>query len=418
MDRADLIVERAVIGAFISEPNNCLDAIDTVRPAWFHNEQYRMICEVIRLLRAENRMIDLVTVFQALGGKVEALVLAECTAAISGTAHVNEHIRVLQQEYTKRELANRVGKIIAGMNDPFRAISELETELQELKLQPDFKIRPLSALQDEKLTDLDTRRRSENKIAGKRTGSPELDRKLGGYVPGDVIVVAGRPGMGKTAFAVSAGLLHCSVGGKVLMFSIEMPESQIVDRALAAQSGVFGSKIRNADLTDGDMFQLSAVKLPDTFFVNDSARITIENLTAVVRNYVTKHGITLVIVDYLQLIKSETKRNREQEIAHISGTIKRCAKEAGVTMMPLAQLSRTVEQRGNDKTPLLSDLRESGSIEQDADVVIFPFRPDYYAAEAVNKYEEDALAIIAKNRSGSTGAIPVKFQPNTARYIL
>jgi replicative DNA helicase len=284
-----------------------------------------------------------------------------------------------------------------------------------LEITQEHKVSTIKDLVSKRADELEVRRFQEYKTVGERSGYVKLDNKTGGLVPGDLIILAARPGMGKTAFAVGLGIVHCKVGGRVLMFSIEMPENQIADRVISSESNLNNFKIRNAELDDYDMSKIHSLDLPDNFFINDNSRLTVEKICASIRQMKIKHNLTAVIVDYLQLVKSENKNNREQEVAFISGELKRIAKECQLTVIALAQLSRKVEERP-DKRPMLSDLRESGSIEQDADIVLFPFRPQYY--EKIQDEIEPAEVIIAKCRNGMTVFIDAQFIGKLTKYVL
>lgn len=417
----DLNIESAVLSAFMLEGSKCSDAIANVRSIWFSTTENRLICDAIKQLYNENTIIDLLTVSNLLSGTVTPFYIATVGNAVAGASNVNFHIRILQQLWVKRELGN-IGEWLKTENDdPFETISEIKERLASLELTQDYKIKSVSDVVWQQAESLDKRRKAEIKIVGKRSGCISLDRLTGGLVSGELIICAGRPGMGKTAFAVSLAVAHCRLGGAALMFSIEMPETQIADRVISSETGIDNMKIRTANLDDYEMSRISEMDLPNTFYINDNSRLNIDSMGAVVKSIKAEKGLSLVIIDYMQLIKSDSKgRNREQEVAYISNTCKRIAKESEVCVMALAQLSRDVEKRGGAKIPQLSDLRESGSIEQDADVVLFPFRPDYYLLSDDNhtpREIEEAKLIIAKCRNGMTGNIDMKFRPSTTQYI-
>lgn len=417
----DLNIENAVLSAFMLESHTCADAIVNVRPVWFSITDNRLICEAIKTLHHNNEIIDLISVANVLDGSVKPYDIAKVAHSVVSTANVNYHIRLLQQLWVKRELGNIGEWLKKEVEDPFKTITDIKERLASLELTQDFKVKNLSEIVQQQADSLDLRRKSEVKIVGKRSGSPQLDRLTGGLVAGELIICAGRPGMGKTAFAVSLGIEHCRQGGAALMFSIEMPENQIADRAISGETDIDNMKIRTANLDDYEMSRIREMDLPQTFYINDNARLNIDSIGAVVKSMKAKYNLTFVIIDYMQLIRSESKgKNREQEVAYISNTCKRIAKESEVCVMALAQLSRDVEKRGGAKIPQLADLRESGSIEQDADIVLFPFRPDYYLLSDENhepRHIEDAKLIIAKCRNGVTGNIDLQFKPSSTKYI-
>lgn len=417
-------IEKAVLGSIIITTNQMsikeefiLNVIDEINPAWFQDTTHRTIFNAIQSLKRENNPIDLISVSQKTKGIVEPYYIAKITDEVTSVVNINYQIRVLQQEWTKAELNNLCKNIFQNPSiDPFEDIKKIKESLVGLELTQEHKVSNIIDLVAKRADELEVKRFQEVKTVGERSGYDKLDRMIGGLVAGDLIVLAARPGMGKTAFAVNLAIEHCRLGGRLLMFSIEMPENQIADRVISSESNLNNFKIRNAELDDYDMSKIHSLQLPQNFFINDNSRLTVEKICASIRQMKIKHNLTAVIVDYLQLIKSETKSNREQEVAFISGELKRIAKECQLAVIALAQLSRKVEERGGNKIPMLSDLRESGSIEQDADVVIFPVRPQYYEKE--QDEIEPAEIHIAKCRNGMTGFVEAQFIGKLTKYIL
>jgi replicative DNA helicase len=251
-------------------------------------------------------------------------------------------------------------------------------------------------------------------ITGKRTGWKSLDKMLGGWNAGDLIVMAARPGMGKTALALSLIYEFGKLGGKGLIISLEMSAEQLAKRYFSLITEIVNWKIRNATLREHELFHLcdSVNRSQVDFFVDEEPNASIQQVKAKAKTHKAKHGLDLLVIDYIQLMKG-SKQNREQEIAEISRGLKLLAKELQITVIVLAQLSRKPEDRA-DKRPMLSDIRESGSIEQDADVVMFPFRPAKY--ESVQPEIEEAELIISKNRHGECGIIDVNYIGNRTMY--
>jgi replicative DNA helicase len=252
------------------------------------------------------------------------------------------------------------------------------------------------------------------RITGKATGWASLDRILGGWNAGDLIVMAARPGMGKTALALSLIYEFSKLGGKSLIISLEMSSEQLVKRYFSLITDIMNYKIRNASLNQYEVEKLChAVNNSDVeFYVDQEPNASIQQLKSKAKVHKAKHGLELLVIDYIQLMTG-SKQNREQEIAEISRGLKLLAKELNITIIVLAQLSRKPEER-TDKRPLLSDIRESGSIEQDADVVMFPFRPAKY--EDVQPEIEDAELIISKNRHGECATIQTTYIGNRTLY--
>jgi replicative DNA helicase len=252
---------------------------------------------------------------------------------------------------------------------------------------------------------------------GKRTGWQFLDKYIGGYNEGELIIIAGRPGMGKTAFAMSLGIDFAKLGNHVLFFSLEMSIPQLAKRIISHEADVPNYKVRNGQLSHRDIEEVLDFynnRLDFDFHIDDTAGISIETIRAKAADHKNRHGLDLLIVDYIQLIQG-VGQNREQEIASISRGLKLISKESKCTVMGLAQLSRAVEHR-QDKRPFMSDLRESGAIEQDADVVMFPYRPAYYEQGPKRPMEDDAEIIIGKNRNGETCYINVAFIGEQTKY--
>lgn len=415
-------IEKAVLGTIMITTHQksikeqfIIDSIDDINSEWFNDKTNRIIFQAIQSLKRENAPIDLVSVRQKTTGIVDPYYLVMLTNQVTTIYNIQYQIRLLQQEYVKTEL-NKLCRHIAESPsvDPFEDIKTIKEGLTGLEITQEHKISNLRELVSERSNELDLKRHQEFKTVGLRSGFANLDSKIGGLVPGELIILAARPGMGKTSFAVNLAIEHCKQGGKGLIFSIEMPETQIADRVISSETQLNNSKIRNANLDDYDMNRIKSIDLPDTLLINDNSRLNIDQISNVIRKNKIKHNLTFVVIDYLQLIRSESKGNREQEVAYISSECKRIAKECQVCVMALAQLSRKVEERG-DKIPLLSDLRESGSIEQDADVVLFPFRPQYYMKE--QEEIEPAELHIAKCRNGQTGYIDMRFKGSTTQYL-
>ena len=273
---------------------------------------------------------------------------------------------------------------------------------------------PMSKVTGKVIDDLEEQMKRGNKLMGLTTGWQMLDKYIGGWNKGNLIIIAGRPGSGKTAIALSL-TIGASQLSKVLFMSLEMSSEELAKRYISYFANIENFKIRSGNLKVNEHQHIanSLYQLTTDFYVDDDAKSSINDIRAKAQLHKAKHGLNIIIIDYLQLVKG-TKANREQEIAEISRNLKIMAKELGITVICLAQLNRNSEQRA-DKRPMLSDLRESGSIEQDADVVMFPFRPQYYMQEQTD-IESDAELIIAKNRHGSTVTIPVVFEGKYTKY--
>lgn len=408
----DLQFEEAVLGAFILEAKNCRNEIETCRTEWFYHLDHQKIFSAIKELSLqEGTKIDALTIWHKCKPDIDAYFITQLTNRVSNALHIEYHMRVLQQLYVGREFQKACRSYAeTSPEDPFAAMADIKSKIEALSITPGDNTRSLEQIHTQRVEDLERRRQSDVKIIGHPTGFNKFDHFIGGFVPGEFIVIAGRPSMGKTAFAVNLAMSHCRYNGRVLMFSIEMPAEQISDRVSAAGTGIDGLRIRAAELDDYDMQKIATLDLPKHFYINDNVRLDIDSMAAIIRNYKEKYQITAVFIDYLQLIKSVDKRNREQEIAYISRRCKQIAKEYGVCVVALAQLNREADRI----IPTMAHLRESGAIEQDADTVLFPYRPD---KDNRNRGEtENAQLIIEKCRNGKTGILEMWFHSPTIQY--
>lgn len=391
--------------------------LNQTRPEWFSTIGHQHICATVQRMFAENKHVDLTSVCNEIKNLVQPHEVAEIYTAYSGQ-EISQHWAVVRQEFTRREITKLLEAIsdTISTSDPYTLLNTLQSSLDGLQLTESGQSVKLDTLLEQRLENLADRRKKKIKTVGVPTGYAKLDRYIGGFVPSETVVVAARPGMGKTAFAVCIGLAHARQGGRVLMFSIEMSKEQLGDRILAQAGQMDNLAIRAAEMTDYQ-FEAIASGMDDyklNFEIEASPHITIDQIRARVKCMNPRP--TLVIIDYLQLVHSVGKRNREQEISYISRQCKLIAKDCGCTVMPIAQLNRETED-GNPR-PRLKNLRESGAIEQDADTVLFPFRPQYYNNEKdLPDIEEDCQLIIAKCRNGMTGNLELFFRGKTVEYL-
>lgn len=444
-------LEEAVLGAMMLEREKVHQVIDILTEKHFYQPQNAEIFKVIRdMYQAADTAIDLLTVSNALhnAGKLEFIggryYLASLTNRVSSAANIEFHARILTQKFIQRELISVAGEVAYDAydesQDAFELLDHSESKLYEIKnagLKRNFQ--EISVLINNSLKEIEDRMSSENDgITGVASGFSDIDRINGGWQPSDLVILAARPAMGKTAFALSL-VRNAAVDHKksVMMFSLEMADIQLVNRLISGESEVPGDKIKKSDLTPEEWERLhqKTVALGSAkIFIDDTPQLSIFDLNAKCRRVHSQQGLDLVVVDYLQLLRHEVKGgggNREQEIAFISRSLKGLAKELSVPVIALAQLSREVEKRAN-KRPQLSDLRESGSIEQDADMVMFLYRDEYYQnmgmeTEGGQKSNGDPMAsdhgvkglteiIIAKNRHGSVGSAFAKFVGEYSKF--
>lgn len=410
------MTEQIIIGTWLQR--NQLELTATTRAEWFTDPDMKALCLIIQAMYVNNEYIDNVAVVQ----KNKKLAVAIATAnQFAEFGSIARHVHYLHQEWIRRTLVDSMTKSVKFMQDGgdiMESIASTQKMLDELQMIEDGKATELIPLLSERLDSLEQRSKAEIKTIGQPTGWITLDKYIGGFVSGENVVVAGRPGMGKTAFAVSIGIAHAKRGGRVVMFSMEMSKEQLADRILSSLGNVDNLKVRNADVNEIELEWIAngLMQLDIDFKIEDSTTLNIDQIK--MRLKTMRNKPTLVIIDYMQLIKATGGKNREQEIAYISRQCKLIAKECNCTVMPLSQLNRGTEE-GNSR-PKLSNLRESGAIEQDADTVLFPYRPEYYEAQKNGGNTppiEDAELIIGKCRNGMTGTMKCQFRGKTVEYI-
>lgn len=430
-------LEEAVLGAIMVEKDAIVLVSEILRPEAFYRDAHRTIYSAILELSKRQEPIDLYTVTEELRrmGQLDevggAAHLAVLTQRVGSAAHVEHHAKIVVQKSVQRDL------IHAASNIQQRAFDEQEDveELINYSEQEIFKIaegslksdaQPISSIIIEALRNIEEAGKREEGLSGIPSGFTDLDRLTSGWQKSDLIIVAARPSMGKTAFVLSMAR-NMAVDHKVpvAMFSLEMSSVQLVNRLLVSESELGSDKIRSGRLSPDEWKQLndkianlSGAKL----FIDDTPALSIFEFRAKCRRLVDQHGIQMAIIDYLQLMTgpSDSRNgNREQEVSMISRSLKAVAKELNIPIIALSQLSRAVETRGGNKRPVLSDLRESGAIEQDADIVLFIHRPEYYGiAETEDNRPTANLAevIVAKHRNGALDTVSMTFRKELARF--
>jgi len=422
-----LDLEESVLGAIILEKNSLTLVIDILKEESFYKYAHQKIYQGIIQLFNNSESIDLNTLINQLkkNGTLNVVggsyYIAKLTTKISSSANIEFHARIIVEYYIKRSLINITTKIqnysYNEAIDVFKLLDKSEQLLFELSKSSIRKnYSNIKSLMINSFQELNIKRKNKNGITGIPSGFNELDFITSGWQKSDLIIIAARPGMGKTAFMLSI-LRNASILNKypVAIFSLEMSSSQLVNRLLSIESEIEANKIKKGILENHEWEQLiyKTSKLSNApIYIDDTPSLSIFELKTKCRRLKTNYDIQIVAIDYLQLMSNEINKkgftNREQEIAYISRSLKEIAKEINIPIIALSQLSRAVEIRGGDKRPQLSDLRESGSIEQDADIVIFLYRPEYYnlnQGEAKNTAE----IIIAKHRNGSLNKIKLKF---------
>lgn len=425
-------LEEATLGALMLEKDALTTVIDILKPDSFYKEAHAEIYSAIVDLFNNSEPVDLLTVTNQLRkkGKLEfaggAYYITELTTRVNSSANIEYHARIIVQQAIKRKLIKLASEIqqdaYEDTTDVFHLLDRSEQSLFEISEANIRKnVSDMRSIMKEAVTELEAKKKHKDGLTGVPSGFSSLDRVTSGWQKSDLVIIAARPGMGKTAFVVSA-MRNAAVefGAAVAIFSLEMSSVQLVNRLISAESELEGEKIKKGTLADYEWEQMvhKTARLAEApIFIDDTPALSILELRAKARRLKAQHDIQLIIIDYLQLMSGDTSRNggsgnREQEIASISRALKNIAKELNVPVIALSQLSRAVETRGGDKRPQLSDLRESGSIEQDADMVMFLYRPEYYGItedEQGNPTKNTGEVIIAKHRNGSLDSVQLKF---------
>lgn len=430
-------LEQAVLGAIMIDANALNNAIDILKTKEaFYDPKHQMIYEAIATLYNSTTPVDMLTVTEQLRklGTLEtaggAYYISTLTNKIASAAHVEHHARIVVEKYIQREIISISNDILRDAydetKDVFEVLSKAEEGLFEVA-QNNMKKNydTMQVAMKGAMEEIEKARENKDGVSGVPTGLKALDKLTSGWQRSDMIVIAARPAMGKTAFVLSmARNMAVDYNMAVAFFSLEMSSVQLVKRLISSEAQVDAEKLRKGNLADHELQQIYSRigrlnKAP--IYIDDTPGISIFELRAKCRRMKQKHDIQVVIIDYLQLMSAGGGKgpgNREQEISAISRSIKEIAKELNVPILALSQLSRSVEQRGGDKKPVLSDLRESGAIEQDADIVAFIHRPEYYGLLEDEFGPTQGLGniIVAKHRNGSTDTVRLKFVGKFARF--
>jgi len=430
-------LEEAVLGALMLESDALNDVVEILKPESFYRIEHQKIFEAITELFGKNQPVDILTVtswlkknanLDMVGG---AYYVSQLTDRVASSANAEFHARVIAEKFIQRELIRVSGdtynEAFEDTTDVLDLLDKAEASLfavAEGNLRKSYD--SMSTLVKKALDEVEEAASKDGGITGVPTGFVELDKMTNGWQGSDLLIIAARPAMGKTAFVLTM-TRNMAVEFKrpVAFFSLEMASIQLVNRLIASESGIPNEKLKKGQLDKNDWEHLHASlkQLSDApIFIDDTPALSVFELRAKCRRLKAQHDIQMVIIDYLQLMTAggNNKGNREQEISTISRALKSLAKELNIPVIALSQLSRAVETRGGTKRPMLSDLRESGAIEQDADMVMFLYRPEYYGIETL---EESNLPtegltelIVAKHRSGATGTVPLRFINSLAKF--
>ena len=419
----DIDAEMSIIGAILLDSDSLVSIVQITKSAHFYKEAHADIIKAIFSLYEKREPIDLITLTAQLkkDGKFDkgggAGYLSQLASGVPTAAHITQYAQIIRDHFVKRQLIATSAKMTQAAHDEKEDVRELLDEaeqavfaLSQEQLRQNFI--PLKDALAESFDRLDELHRKAGGLRGVPTGFSELDNKLAGMQDSNLIMLASRPGQGKTSLALNiAAHVAVNEGLPVGIFSLEMSKEELVDRLLVSQSEVDAWRLKTGKLDDNDFDRLQeamGVLADAPLFIDDTPAANLMEIRTKARRLQVEHGLSLLIVDYLQLIHGRNLENRVQEVSEISQSLKNLARELKIPIVACSQLSRAVEQRGS-KRPQLADLRESGAIEQDADVVMFIWRPDQENSEQVK-------LDIQKHRNGPTGEIDLMFQPDRVKF--
>ena len=426
----DIDAEQAVLGSMLTDKEAVNAAIESLKEDAFYRDDNRIIFQAIVNLYSKSEPIDIITLkdelesmdkFEQVGGYEY---LASLPDKVPTTANVQKYIKIVEEKSILRNLIKTANEIIELGYDPTEDVEDIMDgaekkifDIMQSKNQKGYT--PIKDVLVESFTKLEELYNRKQHITGVPTGFAELDYKTAGLHGSELILVAARPAMGKTAFALNLATNAALRGNApVAIFSLEMSKDQLVNRILCSEAMVDSNKVRTGKLDEDDWVKLAGAIGPlseEEMYIDDTPGISVMEIRTKCRKLKMEKNIGLVVIDYLQLVQGNKRTaSREQEISEISRSLKILAKEINVPVIALSQLSRAVEQRP-DHRPMLSDLRESGAIEQDADIVMFLYRDDYYNKESEKK--DIAEVIIAKQRGGQTGTVELLWMGNYTKFV-
>ena len=429
-------LEEVVLGALMLEKEAVNAVIDILTPEVFYKEAHQLIFAAIKDLVTKSEPIDILTVtnhlkstndLDAVGG---AYYISQLTNRVVSSANIEYHSRIILQKHIQRQLIQISSETIKDAYedsaDVFDLLDNAENKLfqiSENNLRRNYDQMP--DLVKLAIEDIEKAKNSGSQLRGVPSGYTELDRITQGWQKSDLIILAARPSMGKTAFALNmARNAAVDFNKPIAFFSLEMSSVQLVTRLISSETSLTADKLRTGRLEEYEWQQLNTKVTPlinAKIFIDDTPQLSVFDLRAKCRRLKQQHDIQMIFIDYLQLMTAKTEKNgnREQEISNISRSLKSLAKELNIPVLALSQLSRSVETRPGSKKPILSDLRESGAIEQDADMVLFIYRPEYYGLsedEDHSSTKGKAVVSIAKHRNGKLGDVELRFVGQYARF--
>ena len=427
----DVEAEQAVLGSMLVDKDAVIAGLQYLKEDDFYREDDKAVFEAISSLYLKSEPVDLITVKKELteNGSFERIGGMEFIASLPGkvptTTNVDRYIKIVEEQSMRRKLIQTSNELISlGYDDTEETERIIDlAEKRVMDLSQNSSNTGYSSIKDVLVSTFDELEKLFNqkgKISGITTGFSGIDRMTSGLHDSDLLIIAARPAMGKSAFAINIATNAAKSGVPTVIFNLEMSKEQVVNRILSSEAMVDSNKLRTGQLDDTDWMKLASASgiLSETpIYIDDTPGISIMEIRTKCRKLKMERDIGLVVIDYLQLITASGKKNasREQEISEISRSLKILAKELKIPVIALSQLSRSAEKRQEDKRPMLSDLRESGAIEQDADIVMFIYREDYYNSDTPEK--NVAEIIFAKHRGGSTGTVKLSWLGNYTKFL-
>ncbi|MDQ3247887.1 MAG: replicative DNA helicase [Chloroflexota bacterium] len=430
---ANLEAERAVLGSLMIDPDAIIKVANFLRTEDFFRERHSWLYEAMLALNERREPLDFVTIVDELERRNQLQEIggpAYLTELISNTPtamYVDHYARIVERTALLRRLISAAGKIAEIAYDESQDVDEVMDHAEQIifgvsesRIHRD--LMPIRAIMANVVERIDFLARHQDTLMGVPTGFTMLDRLLGGLQKSDLLILAGRPGMGKTSFGLSIAQNAAKrYGARVAIFSLEMSNEQLVQRLLSMETGIDSHRLRLGAVEEEEwpiLLEAANLLAGTSIFIDDTPAASVTEIRTKSRRLYAEHGLDLILIDYMQLMTGQSggggrNENRQQEISYISRSLKSLARELNVPVIALSQLSRAVEARA-DKRPMLSDLRESGSIEQDADVVLFIYREDYYIEDTDRQNIADVL--IAKHRHGSTGTISLYFRKELTQF--
>ncbi|MGY0373818.1 replicative DNA helicase [Clostridium sp. JNZ J1-5] len=420
--------EQRVLGCMIKDKTSIAQAAEVLKGEDFYRESHKIVFNAILELYSKDIPVDTVTLIEHLNAteKLQAVggitYVTELPASIETTSNLNSYVKIVEDKSILRKLIKASAEImeesytkqddVAGVLD---GAEKRVFDIAQKKTSSDFE--PISIVLERGFEQIEKMFNNKGETTGVPTGFPELDAKTSGFQPGDMILIAARPSMGKTTFALNIAQYAAIREGKsVVIFSLEMSKEQLAYKLLCAEANIDMLKLRTGELEDNDWERIAKASGPiaaSKIYIDDTAGVSVMEMRSKCRRLKIEHGIDMIVIDYLQLMSGSNSESRQQEVSEISRSIKALAKEMHCPVIALSQLSRAPEQRA-DHRPMLSDLRESGSIEQDADLVMFLYRDEYYNKETEDK--NVAECIIAKQRNGPVGTVKLAWLGQYSKF--